>query len=147
MPYHDIAPFPKRLTIMIGLCVVGAMAFGLVLSLYKNIVFDQQLLVMQDRNLQLKNDILKGYQDLEYFHSDQYKDKYAKENIGLINPGEHVIIITHDIEPMQFIKPQELTEEQKQAIYEENLRNIPIIYHWSLYFFHPDQIDALKKNV
>ncbi len=145
MPYQDIAPLPKQMTIMIGLCVVGAMAFGLALSYYKNTLFDQQLVLMEVRNAKLKQEIVSGYQDLEYYHSVQYKDKYAKENIGLVNPGEKIIIITQEVKPVELRSMDVLTQEEKQAIYEENLRSIPIIYHWSLFFFHPQKIEDLKK--
>lgn len=145
MPYQDIATFPKRLTIMIGLCVVGGMAFGLALSYYKNILFDQQLLDMQARNDKLQQEINQGYSDLQYYDSTPYKDKYAKENMGLINKGEKVLVIMKDIQPMVTSQTEELTPEQKEAIYEENLRNIPVIDHWRLYLFHHDQIETLKK--
>jgi hypothetical protein len=39
----------------------------------------------------------------------------------------------------------ELTEEDQQAIYEENLRNIRVVDHWRLFLFHRDKIDDLKK--
>ncbi len=129
---------------MIGLFVVGGMAFGLALSYYKNTLFDQQLISMQDHNDQLKEQIDKGYGDLEYYNSLQYKDKYAKENMGLVNNTEKVLIITHATQPVVYNKSEELTPEQKQAIYEENLRNISTIDHWMLYLFHHEKIDDLK---
>ncbi len=144
MPYRDIAPFPKRLTIMIGLFVVGGMSFGLALSYYKNILFDRQLSAMQGQNVKLKQETLQGYEDLEYYRSKQFKDKYAKENIGLMNPGEKVLILPKMEQPV-VMGTHELTEEEKQAIYEENLRNIRIIDHWKIFLFHREQIDDLKK--
>ncbi len=145
MPYKDIAPFPKQLTIVAGLCVVGLMAFGLALSYYKNILFDRQLITMQQRNRDLKKTIDQEYGRLQYLTSGQYKDRYAKENIGLLNEGEKVMIITHKQAPAVIVNSTELTEEDKQAMYEENLRNIRIIDHWRLFLFHHDQIDDLKR--
>ncbi len=145
MPYKDAAPFPKQMTIVIGLAVVGLMAFGLALSYYKNILFDQQLLSMQVRNAKLKAEITDGYQHFEYLKSDQYKDKYAKESLGLLNPGEKVLIFTQKPQQLEASSVTELTEEDKEAIYEENLRNIRVIDHWRLYFFNRDKIDDLKK--
>ncbi len=144
MPYQEIAPFPKRLTIFIGLFVVGGMAFGLALSYYKNILFDEQLQTMQARNENLRAEIDSGYRQLEYLKSTQYKDKYAKENLGLVNPGEKVLIITRRPEPVFIETHTNLTEEEKQAIFEENLRNIPIVDHWKLYLFHREKIEDLK---
>jgi len=145
--YSDIAPIPKQMTILIGLCVVGLMAFGLALSYYKNILFDRQLLSMQERNNRLKREIMDGYGQLQYLQSTQYRDKYAKEYLGLLSPGENVLILHTPAEPVLFSKETELTGEDKQAIYEENLRNIRIIDHWKLFLFNRDKIDELKKGV
>jgi len=38
-----------------------------------------------------------------------------------------------------------LTSEERQAVYEENLRNIRVVDQWRLYIFEHDRIDALKK--
>lgn len=134
------------MTIVIGLCVVGLMAFGLALSYYKNILFDRQLKSMQERNASLKGDIASEYGQLQYYQSDQYKDKYAKENLGLLKTGEKVLVLQRPNNPIESRPNAELTAEDKQAIFEENLRNIRVIDQWNLYLFHRDQIDNLKKN-
>lgn len=136
------------MTIVIGLCVVGLMAFGLALSYYKNILFDRQLLTMQDRNTRLKQQIAQGYDQLEYLESSQYKDKYAKENFGVLKPGEKVLIINRPAAaPLLGQSESDVTPEEKQAIFEENLRSIRVIDHWKLYLFSHDDIDDLKKSM
>jgi hypothetical protein len=145
MRYNDIAPFPKQMTIVMGLCVVGLMAFGLALSYYKNILFDRQLLSMQERNAKLQADVLGGYRELQYLQSSQYKDKYAKEYFNLLRPGEKVLLIQTPDEPVMLSTTHDLTPEEKEALYEENLRNIRVIDHWKLYLFHRDKIDELKR--
>jgi cell division protein FtsB len=145
MAYKDIAPFPKQMTIVAGLCVVGLMAFGLALSYYKNILFDRQLATMEQRNRDLKSYIDTEYGRLQYLMSGQYKDKYAKENMGVLNAGEKVIIITSKPAPVAVSSVTELTEEEKLAIYEQNIRNIRILDHWRLYLFHREKIDDLKR--
>ncbi len=147
MAYKEIAPIPKQMTIVIGLCVVGLMAFGLALSYYKNILFDQQLITMQERNNRLRDDVLSGYMRLQYLQSSQYKDKYAKENFALLRTGEKAIYVSKPLEPVMFSKTQDLTPEEKEALYEENLRNIRVIDQWRLFLFHRDQIGDLKKGV
>jgi cell division protein FtsB len=144
--YSDIAPIPKQMTIVMGLAVVGLMAFGLAISYYKNILFDRQLLAMQERNLRLKHEIMNGYGQLQYLQSEQYKDKYAKENFGLLKPGEKVLILnlpaTQDVQS----SATELTPEEKEAIFETNLRSIRVVDHWRLFLFERSQIDDLKKG-
>lgn len=148
MPYNEVAPIPKQMTIVVGLCVVGLMAFGLALSYYKNILFDRQLMSMQERNIKLKNEIESGYDQLEYLESTQYKDKYAKENFGVLRVGEKMLVINRPAENVPLGATEtELSPEDKQAIFEENLRSIRVVDHWKLYLFNRDKIDDLKKSI
>lgn len=146
MKYNEVAPISKQMTIVVGLFVVGLMAFGLALSYYKNILFDRQLESMYERNAKLKSDIDKEYGLLQYYQSDQYKDKYAKENLGLLRPGEKVLVIQRTDNPLESIPSSELTDEERLAIFEENLRNIRVIDQWNLYLFQRDRIDELRRN-
>ncbi len=135
------------MTIVIGLCVVGLMAFGLALSYYKNILFDRQLQTMQERNNRLKLQIANGNDNLQYLESAQYRDKYAKENFGLLKPGEKVLLVNRPSEQVTVSQNNaDLTPEEKQAIFEENLRSIRVVDQWKLYLFNRDRIDDLKKN-
>ncbi len=148
MSYKEVAPIPKQMTIVIGLCVVGLMAFGLALSYYKNILFDRQLQVMQERNDRLRGVIASSYNQLQYLQSGQYKDKYAKENFGLLKSGEKVVIINRPADAAQAsTHVEELTPEEEVAMFEENLRNIRVIDQWKLYLFYRDQIDNLRQNI
>jgi hypothetical protein len=136
------------MTIVVGLCVVGLMAFGLALSYYKNILFDRQLMSMQERNVKLKNEIESGYDQLEYLESTQYKDKYAKENFGVLRVGEKMLVINRPADNMPLGATEaELSPEDRQAIFEENLRSIRVVDHWRLYLFNHDKIDDLKKSI
>ncbi len=146
MQYNDITPIPKRMVIITGLFVVGLMAFGLALSYYKNILFDRQLIVMQQRNAKLREEVLRSYMELRYRQSTQYKDKYAKEYFNLLKPGEKVLYVR--MPPQQILETpiHDRTPEEIEALYEENLRSIRVIDHWNLYIFHRDKIDALKTG-
>lgn len=148
MAYQHLEPFSKQLTIVIGLTVVGFMAFGLALSFYRNILFEQTLQNMRLQNEELQGKIAAGYRDLEYYRSAQYKDKYAKENLNLVRPGEQVLIIARE----QDRKHTESTEdgkptEQQEAAYYELLRQMPVIEHWKLYLFHREKIQELKTGL
>lgn len=148
VPYSEVAPIPKQMTIVVGLCVVGLMAFGLALSYYKNILFDRQLQAMQERNVRLQDQIREGYDQLQYLQSAQYKDKYAKENFGVLRAGEKVLVVQRPADSVSLSQnTADLTPEEKQAIFEENLRSIRVIDHWKLYLFYRSEIDDLKKGV
>jgi hypothetical protein len=143
---HDIEPLSKQLTIVVGLTVVGFMAFGLALSFYRNILFEGTLRDIKDQNEQIARDIDAGYGDLEYYGSAQYKDKYAKENLNLVREGEKVLIITQP--PKRTLPHEEDTEAEKarrEAAYMELLRQMPVQLHWNLYLFYPERIEEMKK--
>ncbi|MDD5055394.1 MAG: septum formation initiator family protein [Candidatus Peribacteraceae bacterium] len=147
MRYSDVAPIPKQMTIVLGLSVVGLMAFGLALSYYKNILFDRQLAAMEQRNLRLKDDIMAGHRKLQYLQSAQYKDKYAKENFGLLRPGEKLIVINRPTTVDSTLGALTLTPEEEEAIFEENLRNIRVVDQWKLYLFSREKIESLRKKL
>lgn len=144
----DFEPISKQLTIVIGLTVVGFMAFGLALSFYRNILFEQTLRVLEKKNEGIAQSIEDGYRDLEYFRSDQYKDKYAKENLGRINPGEKVLIIAQgprDVATGTGATAEE--QERQEAAYFEVLRQMPVLEHWKLYLFHRETLEKFRKGL
>ena len=147
MRYQGTEPISKQLTIVIGLAVVGFMAFGLALSFYRNTLFEQTLLNIQNQNDLLRGKITLGYRDLEYYRSAQYKDKYAKENLRLMNPGEKALVITEEMNVVSFPLTDSgiLNAEQQEATYLELLRQMPVIEHWKLFLFHRKKIEELKR--
>lgn len=149
MPYNrDIEPISKQLTIVIGLTVVGFMAFGLALSFYRNILFEKTLEDLADENNKIALKIEQGYSDLEYFRSAQYKDKYAKENLDKFNAGENVIIITQPADRgSEFEEDDASEQERKEAAYQELLQSMPVIDHWKIYLFHRGDIEKLKESL
>ncbi len=147
MPYRDLEPISKQLTIVVGLTVVGFMAFGLALSFYRNVLFQETLRGIEQQNRDLQEGIRDSQAELEYYRSAQYKDKYAKESLGRLNPGEKVLIITQ-ITPAPGVMTEdtELTESEEAAL-EEQLRQIPVIEHWRLYLFERERIDDWKRSL
>ncbi|MCA9371250.1 MAG: hypothetical protein KC680_04785 [Candidatus Peregrinibacteria bacterium] len=148
MSYSNLEPLSKQLTIVIGLTVVGFMAFGLALSFYRNLLFEKTLEDMRIQNNQLRDQIDQGYLDLEYYKSSQYKDKYAKENLGLVRPGEQTLIIAKEPED-DLLLTLSNTEpsDQQEAAYFELLRQMPVLQHWQIYLFHREKIDELKMGL
>ena len=143
-----IEPISKQLTIFIGLTVVGFMAFGLTLSFYRNILFDRTLTAMEEENTRIAAEIDKGYRDVDYYRSEQYKDKYAKENLGKVNPGEKVLIITQNLDVEPANEEEAISQsEHREAAYLELLRQMPVKDHWNLYLFHPERIEELKREI
>lgn len=139
-------PLRKNLTIMAGLAVVGLMAFGLTLSFYQNLLFEQTLQELASRNGTLLQEIEQGYRDLDYFRSPQFKNKFAKEKLGRVNPGEKTLLIPHMPETPAEEQDALPPEERQRALYEEFLRQTPVIDHWMLYLFHREKLESLRHT-
>lgn len=140
-------PLSKQFTIVIGLTVVGFMGFGFTLSLYRTMLFERTLANMETENRKINERIDEGFRDLEYYQSTQFKDKYAKENLRKINPGENVMILTNP--PASDAKPihDDQEKEGEKAAFLEILRQMPVIEHWKLYFFHRDELEELRREL
>ena len=148
MAYQNLEPVSKQLTIVIGLTVVGFMAFGFALSFYRNLLFEQTLGEIGMQNNVLRERIAEGHRSLEYFQSSQYKDKYSKENLNLVCPGEKILVITHTAKDPFILSEDNVAElEQQEAKYFELMRQMPVLEHWKLYLFHKDKIEELKMNL
>ncbi|MFH0851794.1 MAG: hypothetical protein V1876_03525 [Candidatus Peregrinibacteria bacterium] len=146
MAYQHIEPMSKQLTIVVGLTVVGFMAFGLILSFYRNVLFEQTLVDIGNQNTALRRNIAGGYKELDYYRSVQFKDKYAKENLSMVKPGEKVLIITELKRPLDLAAAEVgFFAEEREAAYLELLRQMPVFEHWKLYFFHRNRIEELKR--
>ncbi len=146
--YSDLEPVSKQLTIIVGLTVVGFMAFGLTLSFYRNILFEVTLENIQEENLKLRRNNAGRLADLEYYRSAQYKDKYAKENLGKVRPGEKAIIIKEEIpEPVYDAQGNTTATDRQEWAFEEVLRQTPVLEHWRLFLFHREKIEGLKQSL
>lgn len=145
MPYQHLEPFSKQVTIVVGLTVVGFMAFGLALSFYSNTLFEQTLNSISAKNDAIRQKIENGERELQYYRSKQYKDKYAKEHLGRITPGENVLIITQETSrSIEHEADKALRfSDQQEAAYLEILRQMPIIEHWKIYLFRRESMEEL----
>lgn len=148
MPYKDIEPVGRQLTIVIGLTVVGFMAFGLILSFYRNLLFEQTLENFSAQNDKLRTEIELRRADLEYYRSTQFKDKYAKENLGRVNAGEKVLIVAQQKPTLlPFTEDSFTPTEAQEATYQELLRQMPVHEHWKIFLLERQKIRSLQYGL
>jgi hypothetical protein len=84
--------------------------------------------------------------NLEYYHSSQFKDKYAKENLGKIRPGEKVLILsTVSDSTLTSIQDSGQEQERQDVIIEDILRKMPVVEHWRLFLFEQEKLEELRK--
>ena len=107
---HQI-PQTSKIIITILLCVAIYMFGTLIKELYTNYQIEQYIENVDDRNKLLAEENESLQADLEYYTSERYKDKLYKQNLGLVNPGERVLIIKRD----DVISNEQLSIDEQQA--------------------------------
>ncbi len=73
--------------------VVSYLLYTLTVSVYKSYQIDQHILNFKQENERIADENLQRESDFNYYSSDSYIEKIAKQNLGLINPGEEVIVV------------------------------------------------------
>ena len=122
------------------------MAFGLSISFYRNILFEETLDKLSVRNRSLRGQIDLELEELAYYRSVQYRNKYAKENLGRVNPGEKVLILTNRPTIVGADIDLPGRREKRDAAYHQYLQKIPVVEHWKLYLFDPEGLEKLKRS-
>jgi len=130
MPSYSVEQFGvMRIVLIVGFLVVAYMLYNLTVSIYDNYQIEQHIAEFETRNEQLLEENQKKLEDFQYYTSQEYIEKVAKTNLGLINPGEKVVIIPDD----DFVV---LTEDEDLAHVSEQIRDSwPNSKKWWMFFF------------
>ena len=82
-----------RIVLIIEFIVAIYMLIALTTSEFESFQVERYIgeFEQQNQEIALENEDLKN--EYDYFSSPQYQEKIAKQNFGLINPGEEVLII------------------------------------------------------
>lgn len=84
--------------ILIGeFLLVSYLLYALTSYIYKNYQVDYHIKNFQATNDKILRDNKKAAEDLLYYTSNEYVEKTAKQNLGLVNPGEEVVVISDDL--------------------------------------------------
>ena len=76
--------------------------FALATSIYRDYQLEVNIQKFEDEISKLAELAKQKPKDVKYFQSEEYKDKYAKENLNLLNPGEKLIIIPQEKKDIRF---------------------------------------------
>jgi cell division protein FtsB len=82
-----------RLVLIIGFFVLAYMLYNLTVSIYDNYQIEQHIAEFERKNAELTDENKEKLADFQYYTSEEYIEKIAKQNLGLINEGENIIII------------------------------------------------------
>lgn len=94
-----------KVILMVEFILLAYMLYVLATSLYKSYQVDQfiQTAGLENKKLEQANEGLIA--DYEYYRSDAYKEKIAKQNFGLIRPGEEIIVLAPEGD--KYLSPEE----------------------------------------
>ncbi len=76
--------------------LVSYLLYILTASVYKSYQIDQHIRNFESENARIADENRKKSEEFDYYSSDAYIEKIGKQNLGLINPGEEVIIIPRE---------------------------------------------------
>lgn len=118
-----------KIILIVEFILLAYMFYVLSTSLYKSYEVDRFIKEYEDQNTQLEETNNALAEDYEYYDSDAYKEKIAKQNFGLVRPGEEVIILVPD-------NIEKVPDDQRAAqISRQYYRGLSNPRRWFLFFF------------
>lgn len=82
-----------KLIIVVELILVIYLLNTLTISVYRGYQIDRVIAEYEEENRRIEEENRQKSEDYDYYSSANYIEKIAKQNLGLINPGEEVIIL------------------------------------------------------
>lgn len=113
--------------------LLAYMLYVLSVSLYKSYQIDRVIKETEQKNTRLEKENQTLIEDYEYYSSEAYKEKIAKQNFNLVRPGEEVIVLAP--QEKQFLTEEERTTQSTKQYYDK-LSNPE---KWFLFFFERDR--------
>jgi cell division protein FtsB len=87
----------SKFIILIEFILIAYLVYSLTKNVYQNYKVDQIIEAYQRDNRFMEEQIKNKTDEYLYVSSEEYIDKIAKQNLGYINPGEEVIVLSADV--------------------------------------------------
>ncbi len=86
-----------KFVLIIEFVLVSYLLYSLTKNVYDSYRVDRYIEKFKAENLAIEEENRQKTENYLYFTSEEYIDRIAKQNFGLVNPGEEVIILSADI--------------------------------------------------
>lgn len=86
-----------KLIIVIEFALVSYLLYSLTKNIYNSYQVDQIIESYRKENAAIEEENRRRNEDYLYFTSEEYIDKIAKQNLGLVDRGEEVIILSQAV--------------------------------------------------
>ncbi len=117
-----------KLIIVVELILVIYLLNTLTVSVYRGYQIDRVIAEYEAENRRIEDENRQKSEDYDYFSSPNYIEKIAKQNLGLINYGEEVIILSKK-------DPVETIRENEAAGNDNKLNEMNNAGKWWVFFF------------
>lgn len=121
--------------------LVSYLLYTLTVSVYKSYQIDQHILNFKKENDQIAEENRQKESDFNYYSSDAYIEKMAKQNLGLLNPGEELIVIPSTNSDTNAILGVTDMNENDVAI-----KSSTNPQKWWRFFFHSSQVRTVNPT-
>ena len=129
MKYH-ISP-NLIVTIGVSLLVLALLLFSLATKMYNSYRLETFIEKFQAENERIYQENEEIQEEYQYVLSEEFQEKYAKENLGKMHPEEKMIVFTPRAESEELVQTQLQTQEEQLL----QSKNIPPKQQWIQYFF------------
>src|SRR3989338_8969618 len=85
-----------KFIIIFEFVLVSYLLYSLTKNVYNSYRVDKYIENFENENALIEEENRQKNADYLYFTSEEYIDKMAKQNLGLVNPGEEVIILSNE---------------------------------------------------
>ncbi len=123
---------PSNLTnfIIIGLIILSTyLLYSLTLAFYKSHQIDIYIEDFEKENQRIAQENRKLVEEFDYITSDAYIDKILKQNKGLVNPGEDMVVIAST----PLLGEEKVAEEFENT--SRNLDGVSNVNKWKIFIF------------
>lgn len=127
--YSHSSSWSAKIVILVGFFLIIYMLYALTTKIYDNYLIDQHIKNFTLKNKDLLEENSQKIEDYQYYTSDAYVEKIAKQSLSKINPGEEVIVITDSQTPS--IKERDFVEWERK----EQRKLMPNYIKWWQFFF------------
>jgi len=117
--------------LIIGLIIISAyLLYSLTVAFYKSHQIDIYITNFEEENKKIEEENKKLIEEFDYVTSEAYIDKILKQDKGLLNPGEELIIIASS-NTIENNNGSDNFDEFGQR----DISNLPNIQKWRIFIF------------
>jgi len=109
--------------------LLSYLIFSLTSNVYESYKVDSYIEKFEEENAKLAAEIRQQNADYLYFTSPEYIDRIAKQNLGLVNQGEQVIVLAPEV--FGEVAGEEVVDDGYFAVFSGNSN----VQDWWEFFF------------